>query len=53
MGWLAVKMDMSSIPPVRSISFEEIVTGRDSTVRVTENGLIYAVRHCLNMPVGE
>ena len=43
MGWLAVKMDMSSLPPVRSISFEEIVTGRDSTVRVTENGLIYAV----------
>jgi len=33
----------STLPPVRSISFEEIVTGRDSTVRVTDDCLIYAV----------
>ena len=31
------------IPQVKTISFEEIVKGRDASVRVTEDGLLYAV----------
>jgi len=32
------------VPPVpKSISFDEIVKGRDATVRITEDGLLYAI----------
>ena len=31
------------IPLVKTISFVEIVKGRDASVRVTEDGLLYAV----------